>query len=246
MEEKIKVVVSGCNGRMGKIVLDEIKSREDMIVVSGLSRKESFINNLKVYTYEKFNLEHDIIIDFSHKDNLDNILRIAEEYNSKLVICTTGYSKNQLEKIEKFSINHAVFLSSNTSVGVNLLLKISKIAKEVLGKNFDIEIIEKHHNRKVDAPSGTALTIAKELSNEDTKLIFDRSKECHVRSKNEIGIHSVRGGNIKGEHEVLFISDDEILTIKHSAYSRSIFAKGALDAAKFIVDKKQGLYKNII
>ena len=246
MQTKIKVVVSGCLGRMGRIVLDEIELRKDMIVVAGLSREESFIDNLQVYSYKTFNVYHDVIVDFSHKDNLDHILKIAESFNSKLVICTTGYTDEQIKKIEKFATNHAVFLSSNTSIGINLLLKISKISKELLGEGFDIEILEKHHNKKVDAPSGTALTIAKELSDENTKLVFDRSKSEHARTKNEIGIHSIRGGNIKGEHEVLFISDDEILTIKHSAFSRSIFAKGALDAVRFINGKERGLYKHII
>ena len=245
MDKKIKVVISGCRGRMGKIVLDEIESRDDMIAVAGLSREKGKIENLQVFPYESFDVKHDVIIDFSHKDALDNILKIAGKFNSKLVICTTGYTSEQLKKIEKFAANHAVFLSSNTSLGINLLLKISKIAKEMLGEDFDIEIIEKHHNRKIDAPSGTALSIAKELSDENTKLVFDRSTEQHARRKNEIGIQSIRGGNIKGEHTVMFISENEMLTIEHTAYSRKIFAIGAIHAAKIINTSENGLYTRV-
>ena len=246
MEEKIKVVISGCCGRMGKVVLEDIKSREDMVVVAGINYTYCPVENLNVFTYDSFNVDHDVIIDFSHKNNLDSLLRIAGDFNSKLVICTTGYSDEQIEKIKEFAESHAVFLSSNTSIGINLLIKLSKLAREVLCEDFDIEIIEKHHNKKVDAPSGTALTIADALSDQNTSLVFDRSRLHRSRTKNEIGICSVRGGGIKGEHEVLFISNDEVLAIRHTAYSRNIFSKGALDAVEFIMGKQNGLYNQII
>ena len=213
MDRKIRVVVSGCCGRMGRIVLEDLKSRKNMIAIAGINHTYSPIESLNVFTYDSFNLDHDVIVDFSNKNNLDSILKIAGYFNSKLVICTTGYSNEQINEIKKFAENHAVFLSSNTSVGINLLIKLSKLAREILGEDFDIEIIEKHHNKKVDAPSGTALTIADALSDQNTSLVFDRSRLHRSRTKNEIGICSVRGGGIKGEHEVLFISNDELFLL---------------------------------
>ena len=242
LDKNIKVVVSGCCGRMGRIVVEELKNESDMVITSGLGTSCSKVDNVDVYDSKSFNSPHDVIIDFSNPSALDSIFEISEKFGSNLVLCTTGYSKNQIEQIKEFSKNRAVFMSSNTSLGIHVILETSKLAKKMLGDSFDIEIIEKHHNKKIDAPSGTALMISDALSDKDTKIIFDRTKERRERSKNEIGIHSIRGGGLTGEHEVLFIGQNELISVNHVSYSRRIFAQGAIRAARFIVDKQNGMY----
>ena len=242
MDKKIRVLVSGCCGKMGHIVVEEIRSRDNIEVVAGLGTSCSKVGGIDVYDAESFNIDHDVIIDFSSPNALSSLFEISRKFKSKLVLCTTGYSESQLNQIKKFSKEYPVFLSSNTSLGINTLVSVSKFVKEKLGKSFDIEITEKHHNKKIDAPSGTALMISNALSSEETEIVFDRSKKKQKRSQNEIGIHSIRGGGITGEHEVLFIGENEVLSLKHVAYSRRIFAQGAIKASCFIIKKKNGLY----
>lgn len=242
MSKKIKILVSGCCGKMGRIVVEEAKNRNDIEIVAGLGTSCSKLGDVSVYDANSFNVDHDVIIDFSSPSALNSLFEISNRFNSKLVLCTTGYSESQLKQIEEFSKEHTVFLSSNTSLGINTLVNASKSIKKSLGKSFDIEIIEKHHNKKIDAPSGTAFMIYNALCDNGTEMVFDRSKRRQKRSKNEIGIHSIRGGGITGEHEVLFIGESEVLSIKHIAYSRKIFAQGAVEAACFVIDKKNGLY----
>ena len=188
----------------------------------------------------------DAIIDFAVTAAIDDLLDYAVETKTPVVVCTTGLSAQQLDKVNEASKSVAVLRSANMSLGINTLMKVLKIATDVLAdRGFDIEIVEKHHNQKVDAPSGTALALAdcinQELNNE-YDYTYDRSNVREKRKKNEIGISAVRGGTIVGEHEVIFAGTDEVIEIKHTAYSKAIFAKGAIDAAKFLAGKEAGMY----
>ena len=192
------------------------------------------------------NIKADIIIDFSNPLALNSILEYSQNQKLPVVICTTGFSKEQVEKINEASKNIPVFYSGNMSLGINLLIELCQKATNVLGDSFDIEIIEKHHNQKIDAPSGTALMIANGISehlDEKYEYKYNRTTSREKRKKNEIGIHSIRGGTITGDHEVIFAGKDEIITISHHAASRNIFANGAINAAKYILNKTPGLYK---
>ena len=188
----------------------------------------------------------DVIIDFSNPALLESLLIYAKEKKVPAVICTTGFSKEQTERIKEASKTIPILYSRNMSLGINLLVELSKIATGILGENFDVEIIEKHHNKKIDAPSGTALMLAEEIAErmpEKAAFTYDRSKERKSRTKNEIGIHSVRGGTIAGDHEVIFAGNKEIITLSHHAESREIFAVGALRAAEYLAKvKTAGFY----
>ncbi len=187
----------------------------------------------------------DVLVDFSHPSQLSNLLSFGEKTGVSLVLCTTGYDEKQVEMVRNAAKKIPVFYSGNMSLGINLLIELSKKAMQVLGADFDIEIIEKHHNQKLDAPSGTALMIADSLnaqSAEEMHYVYDRHSQRRKRTSDEIGIHSVRGGTIVGEHEVIFAGPHEVITLSHSAESREIFALGALKAALFLAGKPQGLY----
>lgn len=187
----------------------------------------------------------DVLVDFSHPSQLASLLSFGEKTGVPLVLCTTGYDEKQVETVRNAAKKIPVFYSGNMSLGINLLIELSKKAMQVLGTDFDIEIIEKHHNQKLDAPSGTALMIADSLnaqSAEGMHYVYDRHSQRRKRSSDEIGIHSVRGGTIVGEHEVIFAGPHEVITLTHSAESREIFALGALKAALFLAGKPQGLY----
>ena len=242
----MKIIICGCNGKMGKAVVESVEKFENSVVVAGVDINHSESNEFPVFeSIEKVNLSADVIIDFSHPSALSSILEYSEKNKIPAVICTTGLSGDQIEDIKKVAHEVPIFYSRNMSLGINLLLELAKTATKVLGENFDIEIIEKHHNQKIDAPSGTAMMIAEEISetlNNNTRYVFDRTQRRSPRSKNEIGIHSVRGGSIPGEHEIIFAGKDEIITLSHHAGSRNIFALGALHAAKFIYTQSPGLY----
>ncbi len=241
----IKVILCGSGGRMGEFVAKAVKNDSDTEIIAGVDKYNSGQQFPVFETFSEINKKADVIIDFSNPSTLDGLLEFAVKSKTPVVIATTGYSAEQTEKIKSASKEIPVFFSFNMSIGVNLICSLAKKAAAVLGDGFDIEIVEKHHNQKIDAPSGTAIMLANAVNSEfgDTKIYeYDRHSKRQKRSKNEIGIHSVRGGTIVGQHDVIFAGYDEVITISHSAYSREVFAVGALRAAKFITDKTAGLY----
>jgi len=243
----INVVVSGCNGAMGRVLTKVIDETEDMTIVAGIDKnKDLYKNNYPVYESPLLIKEKcDVIIDFSNTSNLNGLLEYSVNNNIALVIATTGFSKEEEEKIKEVSKQIIIFKSSNMSLGVNLLINLSKQATNTLGNITDIEIIEKHHNKKVDAPSGTAKMIANAINEElDNSMEFNygRIGTDVKRKENEIGIHAVRGGTITGDHTVIFAGLDEIIEIKHTALSKKVFAQGAIKAAQYILNKENGLY----
>jgi 4-hydroxy-tetrahydrodipicolinate reductase len=231
---------------MGQFIVDAVKTRTDCKIACGVDAFGE--NNYDFVTYKSFaeiNEKYDVIIDFSNPVTLDGLLQYAIDNNVPSVICTTGYSKEQVEQINKASEKVAIFYSGNMSLGVNLLIELAKQATKVLGNDFDIEVVEKHHNLKVDAPSGTALMIADAISEElekEPQYVYDRHSYRKKRNKNEIGIHSIRGGTIVGEHDVIFAGNNEVVTISHQAQSKALFATGAINAGVYLSDKTAGMY----
>lgn len=247
----IKVILSGCCGKMGAFIREGVNNNTDMEIVAGVDVTENSGLGFPVFqNFSEINIKADVIIDFSRPAILPSLLEYSAKNNIPSVIATTGLTDDDIEKIKKHSDNCAVFFSYNMSLGVNLISELAKTAAKALGKSFDIEIIEAHHNQKVDAPSGTAIMLADAVKEvlPDSYYKYDRHAEKEKRSGNEIGIHSIRGGTIVGEHEVIFAGKDEIIKISHSARSRAIFAEGAINAARFISSKKNGIYsmKDII
>lgn len=241
-----KILLNGCNGKMGKVIASSVLDREDCEIIAGIDISKDSNAGFPVYTsFNDFKNRADVIIDFSHPSSLNNLLKYATLSKTPAVIATTGLSPEQIEQINEASKEIAVFQSANMSIGISLLKDLAQKATRVLGGSFDIEIIEAHHNQKIDAPSGTALLLADAISQElETKPIyeFDRHSKRAKRDKNEIGIHAVRGGTIVGEHEIMFAGHDEVIKISHSAMSKEIFAVGALNAALFLCDKPCGIY----
>lgn len=244
----VKVAINGYLGAMGQVIAEEIKKDEEMSLVAGIDTEyiESDKNNITVYDHIlDLKEDVDLIIDFSHPSSLDPMLKYAVDNNISLVVGTTGLEENDIEKINDASNKIAIFYSANMSLGVNLLLSLVKKSASVLGDNFDIEIIEKHHNKKIDAPSGTAYMIADSINetfNKSKNYVFNRQDKTEKRSKDEIGIHSIRGGTIVGEHTTIFAGPDEVIEISHNASSKRVFAQGALKAGKFISQKNNGFY----
>lgn len=240
------IILSGCNGKMGQVIARLLSSDEDACVVFGCDINTEMKNSFPVYSkIDDADIKGDAVIDFSHPSNFEAVAGYCRRTHTPLVMATTGLSDEQKAEIAELSKEVAVFYSANMSLGVNLLISLVKKAAEVLGDSFDIEITEKHHNLKIDAPSGTALMIADEISSslkEKPEYVYDRHSVRKRRSKREIGIHSVRGGTIVGEHEVIFAGNDEIIEIKHTAASKEIFASGSIKAAKFLKGRKPGLY----
>ena len=243
----IDLMLSGACGKMGNAVANAVKNNDKFNIVCGVDKNyENSKYDFEVFeTFDKANLKPDVIIDFSSPEMLDGLLDFAVNKKVPAVIATTGFSEEQINKIKSAAEKIPVFFTFNLSLGINLLKILCRKAAEILGADFDIEIIEKHHNQKLDAPSGTALMLAdsiNEASQNKYNYEFDRHSRRMKRPENEIGFHSVRGGTIVGEHEVIFAGNDEVITISHEAYSKAIFANGALKAAEFIKDKKSGLY----
>lgn len=242
----INIAIVGCNGKMGHYVAQAVAERDDCTAMFGIDAFGDNNYDFKVYkSFDQVQEKPDVIIDFSNPVTLDGMLAFAQQNSVPCVICTTGFSEEQVAKIKKASENVAVFYSGNMSLGINLLIELTKEAAKVLGKQFDIEIIEKHHNLKVDAPSGTALMIADGISEtleKEPQYVYDRHTYRKKRSKNEIGIHAVRGGTIVGEHEVIFAGHDEVVTISHQAQSKEVFAVGSVNAAVFLSSQKPGMY----
>ncbi len=240
-----KILLCGCSGKMGHAVYNATLLRNDCEITAGV---DIFQKELPYKTFTCFsdvNIDVDVIIDFSNPLILDDLLFFAKEKKIPCVICTTGFSENQVKQINKASKEIPVFYSGNMSLGINVLIELCKKATSVFSNQFDVEIIEKHHNTKIDAPSGTALMIADAIGEvlPDKQYVYDRHSYRKKRDKNEIGIHSVRGGNIVGEHEVIFAGHDEVVSIKHEAFSKDVFAVGAVNAAIFIKDKQPSMYQ---
>ncbi len=243
----VRLIMHGCNGKMGQVISKIVKEDPEVMMVAGVDRYQGIANDYPVFsTIEECDVEADAIIDFSNASAVDGLLKYCVEKNMPVVLCTTGLSEEQLEHVKIASEKVAVLKSANMSLGVNLLLKLLKDATKVLANaGYDIEIVEKHHNLKVDAPSGTALAMAdsmNEVLNEEYNYVYDRSQVRQKRDKKEIGISAVRGGTIVGEHEVIFAGEDEVIEFKHTAYSKAVFAKGAVEAGKFLKGKGAGLY----
>lgn len=242
----LKLIVSGCNGHMGQEVISICSTMEDVEIVAGFNRTPIAKNGFPVYSNPmEYSGEADVVIDFSNPANLTALLTYSIERHVPIVLCTTGYSAEQLEEIRAASEKVPVFKSGNMSLGINLMLQLIRRAAAVL-KDFDIEIVERHHRRKVDAPSGTALMMADaaaEALDRKSEYVFGRHEYRRPRSAEEIGISSVRGGTIVGEHEIIFAGLDEVLEIKHSALSRDVFAAGAITAARYIAKvTENGMY----
>lgn len=241
----INIILNGCNGKMGRVLASLIEAQPNCQVACGFDITPATDAAFPVYTAPSdYNGPADVLIDFSNPKALDNLLPYVVERKIPTIFATTGLSDAQLAAIHDASAVIPVFFSANMSVGVNLLIELAQKAAKFLGDGFNIEIIEKHHNQKLDAPSGTALAIADALAEvrPDTHYVYDRHSVRKKRDSDEIGIHSIRGGTIVGEHDVLFAGRDELITLSHRADSREIFATGALKAALFLAEQPAGFY----
>ena len=240
----LNIMLCGCGGRMGAAVIAAAKEAGDRIV-AGVDINPAADSPFPIFTTpDEFVGKADVIIDFSHHSALPGLLAYAERTGTPLVVSTTGHTEEELAEMKAASAKVPVFFSRNMSLGINLLISLCRRAAATLGADFDIEIIEKHHNKKLDAPSGTALMIADALceDGDDHPYVYDRHTERRRRVRGEIGLHAIRGGTIVGEHEVLFCGKDEVITLSHSAASREVFATGALRAARFMAGKPAGFY----
>ncbi len=243
----VRIILRGCNGRMGRVISGLLKEDKEARLVAGVDLVDDGQNSYPVYRdIRDCDVEADCLIDFSSAVAWDDMLDYCVEKKLPCVLCTTGLSEAQLEKIDKASGSIAVLRSANMSMGINLLMKMLKDAAGVLAPaGFDMEIVEKHHNQKVDAPSGTALALADSINGKlgnSYSYVYDRSGRREKRPEKEIGISAVRGGSIVGEHEVIFAGVDEVVTFSHTAYSRAVFGKGAVQAAKYLAGKPAGKY----
>lgn len=242
----VKILISGIFGHMGRNVLELVNADAETECVAGVDLKSGNIDQVPVYdSFEKVQEKPDTVIDFSSAANLGNLLNYAKKTGCAVILAATGYSDAQLKQIEKAAESIPVFKTANLSVGINLLQKLVKEAAEFLGESFDVEIIERHHNLKKDAPSGTAYMLAESVNEAfggTKEFVYGREGMVGARKKAEVGIHAVRGGTIVGEHEVMFAGEDEIITISHSARSKKVFAAGAVKAAKFMCGKPAGKY----
>ena len=243
----VRIIMHGCNGKMGQVISRIVKEDSSAEIVAGIDTYLGTKNEYPVFeSIDKCDVEADVVIDFSNAAAVDHLLDFCAEKGMPVVLCTTGLSEEQLKKMKDASEKTAVLKSANMSLGVNLLLKLLQDASKVLAPaGFDIEIVEKHHNQKVDAPSGTALALADSINEAlDNEYVYnyDRSQVRAKRDKKEIGIAAVRGGTIVGEHEVIFAGEDEVIEFKHTAHSKAVFGKGAVEAAKFLKGKPAGLY----
>lgn len=244
----IKVIMHGCNGRMGQVISGIAAEDETVEIVAGVDVSNHIQNTYPVFSdIRECDVKADVIIDFAAAAAVDGLLAYCVEKQIPCVLCTTGLSDEQLTAVEEASKKVAILKSANMSLGVNTLLKLLKEAAGVLAPaGFDIEIVEKHHNQKVDAPSGTALALADAINEEfdnSYEYVYDRSQVRKKRDGKEIGISAVRGGTIVGDHDVIFAGIDEVITFSHRAYSKAVFAKGAVQAAKFLAGKPAGRYE---
>lgn len=241
-----RIIITGACGKMGKVIASVVAARDDCEVVAGVDKYNDNTASFPVYaTLEEVNEDADVVIDFSNPSLLDDLLTYCKKNNTAVVIATTGYDECEKKKIADAAKECPVFFTYNMSLGINLLANLAKKAVNVLGNDFDIEIVEQHHNQKIDAPSGTALMLADAISEEFDKPMkyeYDRHSKREKRTKDEIGIHAIRGGTIVGEHEIIFAGRDENITLSHSARSKEVFAVGAVNAAVFMNGKPAGMY----
>ena len=243
----VKIMMHGCNGVMGQVISKIVEETEGAVMACGVDRVDDGHNDYPVFTdINACDVEVDAIIDFSAAPAVDGLLDFAVERQIPVVLCTTGLSDEQLERVHEASKKTAVLRSANMSLGVNTLFKVLKSMTKLLADaGFDIDIVEKHHRRKLDAPSGTAIALAEAVNeplNNEYEFVYDRSQRREQRPKKEIGISAVRGGTIVGEHEIIFAGQDEVIELKHTAYSRAIFGKGAVSAALYLSGKEAGMY----
>ena len=243
----VKILMHGCNGKMGRMITEIVKNEEDAVIAAGVDKFTGIPNDYPVFEeIAQCDVDVDVVIDFSNAGAVDELLDYCVKKSLPVVLCTTGLSDEQLKKVDECSEKIAVLKSANMSMGINLLLKLLKDAVKVLAPaGYDIELVEKHHNQKLDAPSGTALALAdciNEAMGNEYEYVYDRSQVRKKRDAKEIGISAVRAGTIVGEHEVIFAGTDEVIEFKHTAYSRSVFAKGAVEAGKFLAGQPAGMY----
>ncbi len=240
------IILTGCCGKMGSVIQSIVANRDDATIVAGIDKYNNNKTEFPVYeSISDVKEEADVVIDFSNPSLLDSLLEYGISSKTALVIATTGYDDCQKKKIADASKECPVFFTYNYSLGINLLASLAKKAAALLGDEFDIEIVEQHHNQKIDAPSGTALMLADAINEEldnRMKYEYDRHSKREKRTKNEIGMHSIRGGTIVGEHEIIFAGRDEVITLSHSARSKEVFAVGAVNAAVFMAGKEAGMY----
>lgn len=243
----VKIIMHGCNGKMGQVISGLVAQEDSVEIVAGIDPYDGIKNTYPVFSsIEQCDVEADVIIDFASAKAVDGLLDYSVSKKIPLVLCTTGLSEEQLAKVDEASKEVAILRSANMSLGINTLFKVLQMISPLLSEaGFDIEIVEKHHHLKVDAPSGTALALADVINDslkEKFNYKFDRSPDRIRRPKNEIGISAVRGGTIVGEHEIIFAGEDEVIEVKHTAYSKAVFAKGAIEAAKYLKGQDAGLY----
>lgn len=241
-----KIILNGCNGKMGQVISRLVAEDDSCEVVAGFDINDALPNSYPVYKDpEEFTGEADVVIDFSHPSVLTKLLDYCTRHKLPVVVATTGFRPEQKEEIVQASKQVPIFFSANMSLGINLLISLAKQATKLLEGNFDIEIVERHHNQKIDAPSGTALAIADAISDTlstPAEYTYDRHSVRKKRKKTEIGLHAVRGGTIVGDHEIIFAGTDEVIELRHSAASKEVFAVGSIKAAKFMTGKSNGLY----
>ena len=241
-----KIIMNGCNGKMGQVITRLVSEDNECEIVAGFDVNDSIENTYPVFTNpDEFTGDADVIIDFSHPSALTTVLNYCKKRKLPVILATTGYTDEQKKEFTEASKEIPVFFSANMSLGINLIIALAKKATKLLEGNFDIEIVERHHNQKIDAPSGTALAIADaidETLSYPAEYVYDRHAVRRKRKPTEIGNHAVRGGTIVGDHEVIFAGTDEVIELKHSAHSKEVFAVGAIKAAKFMSYKPAGMY----
>ncbi len=243
----VKMIMHGCNGRMGHVIADLVAADDAIEIVAGVDAFGESTYSFPVFkTLSECNVDADVIVDFSNASAVDGLLDHCAAKGIPVVLCSTGLSDEQLSKVKETSNKVAILKSANMSVGVNALMKVLKEVSPIFAAaGFDIEIVEKHHNQKLDAPSGTAIALADSINESlsgEYDYVYDRSTRREKRPVKEIGISAVRGGTIVGDHDVIFAGQDEVVTLSHRAYSRAIFGKGAIEAAKFLAGKGPGMY----
>lgn len=243
----VRIIMNGCNGHMGQVISGLVAQDADAEIVAGIDIADKGVCDYPVFAdIHACDVNADVMIDFSSAKATDNVLAYCGKKKLPLVLCTTGLSPEQLEKVQETAKETAILRSANMSLGINTLLKLIQDAARVLAiAGFDMEIVERHHNLKVDAPSGTALALADSLNEamgNQYHYVYDRSQKREKRDSKEIGLSAVRGGTIVGDHEIIFAGPDEVIEFKHTAYSKTVFAKGAVEAAKFLSGKQFGMY----